>query len=358
MQGALVFLILAAALQTAAQAPTRFFSDLKDGKARTLVVFGTSLTAGGAWVGFTDTWLKARFPGLATVKNEGASGHSSKYGLQIIRNVTRHKPDLVLIEFCMNDAYYPERDGYKEGVTVAGGLANLGAIVDSIKAVNPACEILLQTMDLPLGIHRARRPKVEEYHAGYREFAKARGFGLIDHAARWQAVLAFDTSLYVSWLPDSIHPSAAAGAAITFPAVAAAIAGNSLVLEAPATGSVFPPGAVLQLRASATQSEGETSGRVDFFQARTRLGQGQGAPAVFAWSGAAQGRYLLMARLMVGETAVAISDLRTVEVKPGNGLAARGNRSATAAGRFSPRSGPPGIVAPGFWLGRRCGTCR
>ena len=354
MHGAFVFLALSAALQAEAQSPTRFFANLKAGKPQTLVAFGTSLTAGGAWVGLTDKYLKERFPGLAAVNNEGASGHSSKYGLQIIHNVTRHKPDLVLIEFCMNDSYYPERDGFKEGVTVAGSLANLGSIVDSIKAVNPACEILLQTMDLPLGIHRVRRPKVEEYHAGYREFAKARGFGLIDHALRWQAVLAFDTALYVSWLPDSIHPSAAGSGAITFPAVVAALAGNNLALESPAAGAVFPPGTAIQMRAAISQPAGEPAGQVDFFQGKTRLGQGQGTPAVFAWAGAAQGRYLVMARLMAGETAVAISDLRAVEVKAGSRIAGQGNRNATAA-RLSPRSTP---VQPGFWLGRRSATSR
>lgn len=357
MQGAFPFLVLAAAAFpaiAAAQAPTRFAANLKAGKPQTLVAFGTSLTAGGAWVGLTDNYLKARFPGLATVRNEGASGHSSKYGLTIIRNVTRHKPDLVLIEFCMNDAYYPERDGFKEGVTVAGSLANLGAIVDSIRASNPACEILLQTMDLPLGIHRARRPRLEEYHTGYREFAKAEGFGIIDHALRWQAVLAFDTALYVSWLPDSIHPSAAGSAAITFPAVVGALMGNSLALESPAAGAVFPPGAAIDLRAKITMPAGEPAAAVDFFQGRTRLGQGQGAPAAFAWVGAAQGRYLVMARLMAGTTAVAISDLRTLEVKAGS-AAALGNSRVTS-GRGVSRGSTP--RAPSFWVGRKCAGCR
>ena len=144
-----------------------------------MVAFGTSLTALGAWTQLTRTWLQGKYPGLAAVYNEGASGHSSKYGLSIIHNVTRHKPDLVLIEFAMNDAYYPARDGYTEGVPVDTSKINLGIIVDSIKAVNPACEIFVQTMDEPLGIHRVRRPNILAYYQGYRDLAKAKGWGIV-----------------------------------------------------------------------------------------------------------------------------------------------------------------------------------
>lgn len=339
-------LLLSAA---ACAAPTRFITDLQAGKARTMVVFGTSLTKGGAWVGLTDAYLKSEYPGLATVRNEGASGHASSYGLRIIGNVTRHKPDLALIEFCMNDAYYPERDGFKEGVPPSEALANLAAIVDSIKASNEDCEIVLQTMDLPLGIHRVRRPNLEAYHDGYRAFAKARGFRLIDHALRWKAVLDFDTALYVSWLPDSIHPSAAGSAAITAPAVLAALNGDSVAWESPAAGVILAPATAINLRARALRPAGTGLARVDFWQGKAKLGSATGDPAVFAWAGAAPGRYLLMARLVEGETALGISDLRAIEIKAGT--AARSNPRVTGS-RPSPRRGT------GFWLGRRCGTCR
>ncbi len=346
-------MFLAAALSyLEAQTPTHFIANLEAGKPQTLVAFGTSLTAGGAWVGLVDAYLKERYPGLATVKNEGASGHSSKYGLQIIHNVTRHKPDLVLIEFAMNDAYYPERDGYTEGVTVEGSKANLGIIIDSVRAVNPACEILLQTMDIPLGIHRARRPKVEAYYQGYREVAQARGLALVDHQARWEAVLAFDSSFYVSWLPDSIHPAAAASAAITLPAVLGALTGNAVTLQSPSAGDRFTVGKDIPLTAvSAAQAAPAAGFRMDFFQVKTKVGSSPAAPFNYAWKGAAAGKYLVMAKLMRGETAVAISELRRIEVSVSTATMARrlGNPKVTLG---------PGPRPPGFWLGRKCAACR
>ncbi|GEM_PF-5958125 len=327
------------------QVPSQVIRNLEAGKQQTLVAFGTSLTAGGAWVGLLDAYLKARYPGLAMVFNEGASGHSSKYGLTLMKNVTRHAPDAVFIEFSMNDAYYPAQNGFTEGVPADSSLINLARIIDSIKAVNPACEIIPQTMDLPLGIHLQRRPKIAAYYAGYRAFSRTAKLTLADHEPNWRAIAGFDTGFYLSWLPDSIHPNAEASAAITFPGVLSVLTGARIQVTSPLPSAVYPPGSDIVIAAAVTTPVT----RVDFYQGKTRIGTDSTAPYGFTWKGAAAGKYLVMARLVQQETAVAVSLGVPITIKAVTGI--------TGAKKFRKGSGrcEGGRLpaSPDFWLGRK-----
>ena len=82
-------------------------SNLQAGKQQTLVVYGTSLTAGGAWVGQVQKALNERYPGQATLINSGKGAMWSKWGADNLdTHVIQKKPDTVLIEFAINDAYF------------------------------------------------------------------------------------------------------------------------------------------------------------------------------------------------------------------------------------------------------------
>lgn len=317
--------------------PTTLIRNLEAGKKQTVVTFGTSLTAGGAWVGLMDAYLKDRYPNLATVYNEGASGHSSKYALTIVGNVTRHNPDAVLIEFAMNDAYYPEQNGFKEGVPVDVSKANLRALIDSIRKVSPACEVILQTMDLPLGIHLKRRPDIAAYYEGYRSVAVADGYALVDNERNWKAILDFDTSLYVSWAPDSIHPSAAGSGAITFPEVLSVLTGAKVGFS-PALQAIYTPGADIEIKVAVTGPSARPARplRVEFYQGKTKLGVDTTAPFSYIWKGAANGKYLVRAVLVQQETAVATTPGVPIQVKV-----------STAMARMGRESRYPGIAFPG-----------
>ncbi len=292
-----------------AEVPTQFIRDLEGGKSRTLVAFGTSLTAGGAWVGLLDAYLKTKYPGMVQVFNEGGSGHSSVWGLKNVANVTRHNPDLVLIEFAMNDAYYPPQNGYTEGVTVDSSRANLRHIIDSIQARNPKCEIILQTMDLCLGPHRQRRPLLEAYYQGYREEASAGKFLLADHMLNWKSILDWDTTFYLSWLPDSIHPNAEASAAITLPGAISALLGAKTAIDNTLPASISE-GVDIEIRAGATSP----ATRVDFFQGKTKIGTDSTFPYAYTWKNPPVGSYLITSKLMQGYTVVAVSQGRALKV--------------------------------------------
>lgn len=82
---------------------------LKAGNAIKVVFLGGSITEGGSspqgYVTFFENWLKAQYPKAGVViVNAGIGGTGSDFGdLRYDRDVLSRNPDLVLIEFCVND---------------------------------------------------------------------------------------------------------------------------------------------------------------------------------------------------------------------------------------------------------------
>ena len=193
----------------------RVVAALRAGKKVTIVTMGTSLT--GLWPGvMVNDWLNREWPGQVTLCNEGMGASASSHlgfsgnpqansGLGKLDAVIAHKPDVVFIEFGVNDAFLP----YK--ISLQESKKNLNTMVDRILAANPATEIILQTMNsvmdhATLGVHATDRPQVAAYYQGYREVAKARGLLLVDHYPNWLKIMTDDLPLFDRLVPDRIHP--------------------------------------------------------------------------------------------------------------------------------------------------------
>ncbi len=202
--------------------PSKLVTSLAAGLNRKIVVYGTSLTAGGAWPGLMNTWLSAKYPGKITLINSGLSGRNSATVLsQLSTKVLAHNPDIVFIEFAMNDAFL-----YSDGtpqLSVAQAQANLIAMIDAIQAQNPAVEIILQTMNSvwnsPTGSNQSAtlRPNLAAYYQMYRDVAAARGLMLIDHHPNWVALQQSAPATFQSYITDGVHPNAEGIGKITFP---------------------------------------------------------------------------------------------------------------------------------------------
>jgi lysophospholipase L1-like esterase len=202
--------------------PSDLVTSLAAGLNRKIVVYGTSLTAGGAWVGQMNTWLSAKYPGKITLINSGLSGKNSATGLsQLATKVLAQNPDIVFIEFAMNDAFL-----YSDGtpqLSVAQAQANLIAMIDAIQAQNPDVEIILQTMNSvwnsPSGSNESAtlRPNLAAYYQMYRAVAAARGLMLIDHHPNWVALQQTAPASFQSYITDGVHPNDEGIAKITFP---------------------------------------------------------------------------------------------------------------------------------------------
>lgn len=197
---------------------SRLTSNLKAGKGQVVVTYGTSLTAGGAWVGQLQKALDDAYPKLAKVVNSGASGMWSNWGLEHLEErVITKAPDTVFIEWAINDAFL------KYETPVAKARENLEAMIDRILKAKPETEIILMTMDPPIAEHLERRPKIEEYYQMYREVARARKLLLIDHEPNWKKVLGQGEASYRKLVPDGIHPNAEGCSQVITPALLEAI---------------------------------------------------------------------------------------------------------------------------------------
>ncbi len=221
-------------LSIAEQGPKQFFrvalqteaanlvADLAAGQPRTIVVYGTSLTANGAWVGQMSGWLSAKYPGQISIINSGLSGKNSAEGLaQLQTKVLNHHPDTVFIEFAMNDAFLYSDGTPQLSVTQAKG--NLEAMISAIQQQNPQVEIILQTMNTvwnsPTGSNQSAtlRPNLADYYQMVREVAAASGLLLIDHESNWATLQNEASSTFQSYVPDGVHPNATGCSKVMLP---------------------------------------------------------------------------------------------------------------------------------------------
>ena len=193
-----------------APALANFFKRLRAGEKLTVVTYGTSVTEYGAWVAMVQKWFDEKFPGQVTIVNSGGHGQNSTWGAaQIKDKVLDHKPDLVFIEFAVNDAHT------RFNLPVETARKNLDAMVTAIQEQNPNTAIVLQTMNAfwdctkPGGFAAAdtSRPKLEEYNDNYRACAKERGLPLVDNYPDWAKFKKEHFDQFQIFLPDGTHPN-------------------------------------------------------------------------------------------------------------------------------------------------------
>lgn len=198
-------------------AQSLLIKNLAAGKHQVLVTYGTSLTAGDggrAWVNAVNESLNKKYNNNLTTVNTAKSAMWSRWGIQNLEDsVINKKPDAVLIEFSMNDAFL----NYKTTPQLAK--LNLNYMIDRIKLYNPQCEVILQIMNIPINVHADARPDILAYYEIYRQVAAERKLLLIDHYPHWKKILDQGKDEYLKYVPDGIHPSAESAKAIIAPYV-------------------------------------------------------------------------------------------------------------------------------------------
>ncbi len=209
------------ALQT--PLPTAIFKNLAAGQKQAVVVYGTSLTINGAWtVALSGYWDK-HYPGQVAFTNAAKAGMHSNWGVEnLAERVLSKNPDLVFLEFAVNDA------STKNQVSLEKSVANLDAMVRALRKQNPRVEIVLQTMNpawdsprVPEKKYGSDRPQLEAYYDGYRAYARSHGLPLVDNFPAWTKILREDAERFHEMVPDGIHPSSTSSVAVTWPAVEA-----------------------------------------------------------------------------------------------------------------------------------------
>ena len=126
---------------------------LKQGKPVTVVCFGGSITAMDGWRNKTDKWLRGKYP-ESDIKmiNAGLGGTGSELGVfRMDSDVLKYNPDLIFVEFAVNDNGAADKNPELIQRTMEG-------IVRKIWKHNPYTDIVF--------FYTVHKVMVEKYEAG------------------------------------------------------------------------------------------------------------------------------------------------------------------------------------------------
>ena len=204
---ALLGLTVASFASAAAPPATpRFITALHAGRPQHVVIYGTSLSKSVAWVPQLQATLDGRFPGLVKLTNSARGGQHSGWGATHVDSaVLALKPDVVFIEFAINDAVT------RFDLSLDTVRRNVDTILDRIATARPGCEVILQIMNPAFGKaegESAHRRNQDAYQQIYRDAAQRRGLRLVDHSVAWNHLRATEGEPAVKKLiPDGVHPN-------------------------------------------------------------------------------------------------------------------------------------------------------
>ncbi len=217
-----LFSLFAAALGSLATAemPSRLIQNLEAGNPQELIYYGTSLSS-GEWTDQTTEVLRSRYGDLIKAQSRASGGRDSEWGLKNIADrVLSFNPDVVTIEFSMNDAIA------SRNISVKKARENLVAMIVELQRNNPNIEIILLTMN-PVGGEASERPESHPYYRGnlpayyqmVREVAAAWNIRSIDINAAWNQWRAEHPDLFAVHLPDGVHPDETACRYVILPEI-------------------------------------------------------------------------------------------------------------------------------------------
>jgi acyl-CoA thioesterase I len=181
-----------------------------------VVTFGTSLTQAGGWQQPLAQRLAAATGCDVRVFKVAKAGETSAWGLSQIDRVLALRPDVVVVEFAINDAHLRQR------TSVAQSTARMGAILDRLKQAPsaPAVSVVLTNPVWGAG-QWLRRPRLDAYFDAHARLAARAGAGIIDLRLAWRAYVGTN---WRAALPDGLHPEPAAAQAVLPAGLAPALA--------------------------------------------------------------------------------------------------------------------------------------
>jgi acyl-CoA thioesterase I len=191
-----------------------------------IVALGTSLTARGPWPDRLAERLAACLGHPVEIRRVARPGATVAWGQEPaqVAAVAEAAPDIVLVEFAINDADL--RDGLPRAEADARSRALLAALADAL----PEAAIVEMTMSPARGLRGLMRPGLAARYADVVARAEAREGALVDLHARWLRLPRDARGLDA----DGLHPDPELAAGVIVPALAAHIA--------PAFGAACPEG--------------------------------------------------------------------------------------------------------------------
>src|SRR3954451_15182332 len=130
-----------------------------------VAALGTSLTHSGGWLKPLEHELNGCLKQSVDVIDFGRDGATSDWGVAILDKVIHAQPDVVLIEFSVNDA------AWFKGISLRQSRANVERIARTLKKAQPHVKIFLMTMSPSFGPRAWIRPHIDAYNHVYRVLA-------------------------------------------------------------------------------------------------------------------------------------------------------------------------------------------
>ena len=166
------------------------------------VTYGTSLTADGAWVSAVSVELDTQYPDAVSFENTAESARFSGWGLENFdERVLAHAPDILFIEFAVNDAYLPYE------TSVAQSRANMETMLDRVASDYPDCSVVLIVTNHVIGAGAEVRPALADYYAEVRLIGAERDLLVIDEEPAWRLLHERAPDVFDVLVPDGLHPT-------------------------------------------------------------------------------------------------------------------------------------------------------
>lgn len=166
------------------------------------VAFGDSITDGHGvsrgFVSFLSERISYAYPELELKTiNTGLSGDSTDDAIhRLQRDVLDHNPDLVTINFGVNDAF--------SGISAVKFGSNLEAMVDIIKETGCGRIVLVSSEVIP---EPQAEKQVKPYWEKMREVAEAAGVVYADTNGYWQSFIDSGTDQWSLIILGDMHPN-------------------------------------------------------------------------------------------------------------------------------------------------------
>ncbi|PTR14275.1 SGNH/GDSL hydrolase family protein [Cereibacter azotoformans] len=175
-----------------------------------LTILGTSLSHGEPWTERLGTALAACRGQGADIAVIARPGSGVDWGVTQVAAVAATRPDVLLIEFAINDA------DLWDGTGLAASRARHAALLRQLRRASPGTAVFLMTMSPAQGLRGALRPRLGAHYRQYVRMAEEMGAGVIDLHPRWLARPRAERGLGA----DGLHPDPQVAAQVIVPAVA------------------------------------------------------------------------------------------------------------------------------------------
>ena len=157
----LIFQIISAMLAIPASAANEEWDPFNGDKDVNIAFIGGSITAGMGYRNSVSEYLKEKYEGIVQGRkmsfyNAGKGGTGSHYGLlRLDRDVISHNPDMVFIEFAVNDAGRAEED-------IQGDFEGMIRLLQSLP--NPPMITIVYTTLVQMSNEYEKQHKIAEYY--------------------------------------------------------------------------------------------------------------------------------------------------------------------------------------------------